>query len=244
MSRIRIPTLLVQGQSDTLFNLQEAVGDLPGAARAGHAGEDALALVRPLRRRHRRREQRDQPRDRLREPDGARVVRLLPARHRRGPRSTSRSCATGSRYKGDAAPAVGVDAALPGRPRTSTLFLLGHRPARRRAGAASQRGQRRLRRRPRRAGRHRAAASSTAGAATRPARSRAYDERAARRGHRRRRASRELTRQARRADVRAGARPPSPASKLVLFAKLYDVDPASGDARCRATSSPRCASPT
>ena len=48
MSKIKIPTLLMQGENDTLFNLNEAAATYRALQGAGHAGEDGLAVVGAL----------------------------------------------------------------------------------------------------------------------------------------------------------------------------------------------------
>ena len=95
MSRIRIPTLPRPGPERHALRPAGGRRHLQGAARAGHAGEDALALVRALRRRHRRREQRHEPEtayeSRMELEWFDHYLRGIGARRR----STSRSCATG-----------------------------------------------------------------------------------------------------------------------------------------------------
>ena len=49
MKKVTVPTLLVQGQKDTLFNLQEAVATYKCAAGAGHPDQDGLAVLGSLR---------------------------------------------------------------------------------------------------------------------------------------------------------------------------------------------------
>ena len=49
VKRIKVPTLLVQGQKDTLFNLNEAVATYRSLQAQKHPGEDGLAVVGPLR---------------------------------------------------------------------------------------------------------------------------------------------------------------------------------------------------
>ncbi len=50
VDQIRVPTFLIQGQADTLFNLQEAVATYRGVEGRGDAGEDDVAARRALRR--------------------------------------------------------------------------------------------------------------------------------------------------------------------------------------------------
>ena len=108
--------------------LQPAGGGrhLPGAARAGHAGEDALALVRALRRRA------STARATRTNLETAYESRLalqwfdyyLRGRRRR-PALDFSFLRDWVEYKGDAAPAVGVTPTVPGRAPTDTLFLSG-----------------------------------------------------------------------------------------------------------------------
>ncbi len=51
LSHIKAPTLLIQGQADSLFPLTEARGELPGHRRHRHAGADGLVHRRARRRR-------------------------------------------------------------------------------------------------------------------------------------------------------------------------------------------------
>ena len=81
ISRIRIPTFLIQGQSDTLFDIQEAVATYRSLRAQRTPVKMLWRSSGPLRRRHRRRERQHQPREGLREPAGAAVVQPLPARH-------------------------------------------------------------------------------------------------------------------------------------------------------------------
>ena len=50
IDRVKVPTFLIQGENDTLFNLQEAAATYRVAEGAGRAGDDGLAVVGPLRR--------------------------------------------------------------------------------------------------------------------------------------------------------------------------------------------------
>ena len=50
LGKVKAPTLLVQGQADSLFNLNEAHRHVPDAQGTGHHDEDDLAVLGPQRR--------------------------------------------------------------------------------------------------------------------------------------------------------------------------------------------------
>ncbi len=151
VEKIRIPTLLVQGQNDTLFNLQEAVATYRALQRAGHADQDDLAVVGAQRQR----------RARARRAGHGRPGKQLrgPAVRPRGSPRTSRTGTSGPGrefayfrdwvdYTGIATPAYGTRRGLPGGHHAAALPLRRRRAGRRQgAGAAGQRELRQRRRR-------------------------------------------------------------------------------------------------
>ena len=49
LDKVTVPTFLIQGENDTLFNLQEAVATYRGLKQRGVPGHDGLAVVGALR---------------------------------------------------------------------------------------------------------------------------------------------------------------------------------------------------
>ena len=225
ISRIRIPTFLIQGQSDTLFDIQEAVATYRSLRSqgtpvkmlwrsSGHSGGGIDG-----------------------ESDSTKLETAYESRlalqwfnyHLRGiqpkPALDFSFLRDWVGYKGDAAPAVGVVPRYPAGP-SDTLFLSGTNQlaAARSRVAAGSAGFAAI---PGASGSGGAAIVDAARARRRPARSRPTTARRSPRpptwsGIPRLQAPPVARRRSRR------ARAPNPAGKLVLFAKLLDVGPDGG----------------